>query len=93
MLWLLTKCSSFLLQTVGRYCYLPSTLEKVEKICKAAVGVPPDVPSPVGESAVVPGEGAVRVGADSQDVVAAKVWFRSSAMSIQQPFFYILSYW
>lgn len=80
-----------MLQIVGRYCFLPSTVEKVEKICKAAVGVLPDIPGPVGESAVVPGEGAVREGPDSQDAVTGKVWFTSSAVSIQKLCFCILS--
>lgn len=72
-----------MLQTVGKYCFQPSTFEKVEKICKAAVGVLPDVTGPVGDSAVVPGESGVREGPDSQDAVTGKVWFTSPAISIQ----------
>lgn len=67
----------FLLQVVGQYCFLPSTLDKVENICKAAVGVLPDTSGPVGEFVVVSGEGSVRDGADSQVAVTGKVWFAS----------------
>ncbi|KAG0581073.1 hypothetical protein KC19_4G222800 [Ceratodon purpureus] len=61
-----------ILQVVGQYCFLSSTLEKVEKICQAAVGVLPDVAGPVGESVVLPVEGSVQEGVDSQVVVTGK---------------------
>ncbi|XP_024373289.1 calcineurin-binding protein 1 isoform X1 [Physcomitrium patens] len=61
-----------ILQVVGQYCFLPSTLDKVENICKAAVGVLPDTSGPVGEFVVVSGEGSVRDGADSQVAVTGK---------------------
>lgn len=60
-----------ILQAVGQYCFLSSTLEKVEKICKAAV-VLPDIAGSIGDSVVVPVEGAVREGADAQVVVTGK---------------------
>lgn len=73
-----------MLQVVGQYCFLSSTLEKVEKICQAAVGVLPDVAGPVGESMVLPVEGSVQEGVDSQVVVTGKVRFISSATSIRR---------
>jgi hypothetical protein len=78
-----------MLQVVGQYCFLSSTLEKVEKICKAAV-VLPDIAGSIGESVVVPVEGAVREGADAQVVVTGKVCFTSSTTSIQRLCFCIL---
>ena len=73
-----------MLQAVGQYCFLSSTLEKVEKICKAAVGILPDIAGPVGESMVVPVEGSVREGTDSQVVVTGQVCVTSSATSTQK---------
>lgn len=73
-----------MLQAVGQYCFLPSTLEKVENICKAAVGVLSDIASPTGESVVVPVEGTVREGVDPEVVVTAKVCPASSATSISK---------